>query len=191
MSKLAMLILVGWALTAPGVAVPVTNPGFETGDFTGWTPFGDSTFTGVDAESAHTGDFGAFFGPSGVGGVQQTLTTVAGNLYQISFFLQQEGGSLNSFGTDFGGIAGPALTNSAPFGYTQFSYNAIASSASTALRFSFTNQLDLWDLDDVVVTDLGAAGAPELNPGVAAVPLAVVGLTGLLLSDGRRRRAVS
>ena len=40
----------------------VTNPGFETGDFTGWALSGDTTFTGVDGFSPHSGSFGAFLG---------------------------------------------------------------------------------------------------------------------------------
>jgi hypothetical protein len=38
----------------------VTNPGFETGDFTGWTLSGDTSFTFVEGFFPHSGSFSAF-----------------------------------------------------------------------------------------------------------------------------------
>ena len=40
----------------------VTNGGFETGDFTGWTQSGNTGSTGVGNAIAHSGSWGAFFG---------------------------------------------------------------------------------------------------------------------------------
>ena len=42
----------------------VTNGGFETGDFTGWTQGGNTGFTSVDFGIGHSG-YGAKFGPAG------------------------------------------------------------------------------------------------------------------------------
>ena len=42
----------------------VINPGFETGNFNGWSPSGDISFTGVDNFSPHSGRFGAFLSTS-------------------------------------------------------------------------------------------------------------------------------
>ena len=55
-------------------ASTITNPGFETGDFTGWALSGDTSFTSVDNFSPHSGSFGAFLGTSGsTGSITQTL----------------------------------------------------------------------------------------------------------------------
>src|SRR5689334_4677324 len=41
----------------------VANGDFETGDFTGWAQFGDTSFSGVDGTAPQAGSFAAFFGP--------------------------------------------------------------------------------------------------------------------------------
>src|SRR5437016_2266773 len=89
--KLAALVLCGAALgfcNSAGAASLVTNGGFETGDFTGWTQTGNSTFNGVQSPgpgpSVREGNSSAFFGPVGsVGGISQTLTTIPGASYFI------------------------------------------------------------------------------------------------------------
>lgn len=43
----------------------ITNGGFETGDFTGWTLGGNTGYTGVTGSYAHSGNFGAYFGAGG------------------------------------------------------------------------------------------------------------------------------
>src|ERR1700730_10015968 len=88
--SLLAIPLFGIALCASAIPIDniVTNGGFETGDFTGWTQSGNTGFTGVDTDSAHSGNFGAFSGPTGSEGfLSQTLNTVAGMAYDLSFFL--------------------------------------------------------------------------------------------------------
>ena len=71
----------------------VNNGSFETGDFTGWTQTGNTGFAGVTSGGAPNGTFFAFFGPIGAdGGILQTLSTVAGNKYVISFSFSTDGG---------------------------------------------------------------------------------------------------
>ena len=57
----------------------VLNPGFETGDLSAWTisgvhssPSDEGIYYGVDGVDAHTGRYGAYFGP--VGGVLNLFT---------------------------------------------------------------------------------------------------------------------
>ena len=59
MKNLTKLILSAWGLAGlQAYANLVQNPGFETGDFTGWTVSGDiSAFAG----SAHSGTYSAAF----------------------------------------------------------------------------------------------------------------------------------
>ena len=68
------------AFVTPVQASLVTNGGFETGDFAGWSQTGDTTFNGVQCPgpdpSVYEGNCSAFFGPSfSVGGIEQTIGT--------------------------------------------------------------------------------------------------------------------
>jgi len=56
----------------------VSNCGFDTGDFTGWERSGDLSFTAVQSGSvAHSGNYGAAFGPVNEGCIAQLVATVA------------------------------------------------------------------------------------------------------------------
>ena len=77
----------------------VQNGGFETSDFTDWTLFGDgiigneildaveSPFGPDHFSVAHSGTYGALLGDSPMAILQQTLPTVPGQKYLISFWL--------------------------------------------------------------------------------------------------------
>src|ERR1035437_11031596 len=103
----------------PSAAVPITNGGFETGDFSGWTQFGDTSFNGVCDISTcpggfapFEGAFAGFFGPVGdTGGIYQDIGTVPGQIYAISFYLALPmDGPPNFFDVQFGN-AGFSLTD--------------------------------------------------------------------------------
>src|SRR5262245_3989853 len=131
----------------------VVNGGFETGNFTGWTQFGNTAFTGVlGGLVPHSGSFGAFFGPIGSnGGIFQSLATVPGQTYQLSFWFSSSGGSPTFFQASWAGAALVSLTNPPPSGFTQFSFIVTATAAATDLRFTFRNDPDFHFLDDVSV----------------------------------------
>lgn len=169
----------------------VTNGGFETGTFSGWTLFGNtSTYVGVDNQSPQSGTYGAYFGSptASTGGIFESLATVAGQSYTVSFWLKNENdvtgaATPNSFGFNWnGGAAEMSLTNVAATAYHQYTLTLLATSATTDLRFTFGNDPAFWDLDNVSV-NLAARVVPE--PGT----LALLGIGALVAGVRRRRRS--
>jgi hypothetical protein len=143
----------------------VVNPGFETGDFTGWTPF----LCRIGSSYVHSGQYAAVLNciprtcPVGCGGtLDQTITTVAGQLYHVDFWLANDEGNYfleNSFSASFAGVTFYSVVTAPNFPYTNFSGNVRASSTSSLLHFGYHyNCLCIfscfggaWLLDDVSV----------------------------------------
>jgi hypothetical protein len=163
LKKTLFLVILSALLCSPAFAVNlVTNGGFETGDFSGWTQSGDLSFTGVDG-NPHSGNNAAFFGPvNSFGYITQTLATSAGGTYDLDFYLENDD-SLNDNGFQLywnGGLIDSA-TDANPYGYTHFVYNGLtATSASTDLSLGFYNAPSFFFLDDVNV-DSSVSPVPE------------------------------
>lgn len=132
----------------------ITNGSFETGDFTGWTQGGNTNFTGVTNYFgyASSGSFGTFFGPVGSDGfISQTISTVAGHLYELSFWLRNEGGRTNDFSALVDGNILYSLVNIGPTVYVETILGFTATSASTDIQFNFRNDPAFWRFDNVSV----------------------------------------
>jgi hypothetical protein len=183
MNKKILIIIavfVSAAITARAQNL-VQNPGFETGDFTGWTQFGDTSFTAVDSGfdgvNPHGGSFQAHFGPIGDGGISQTLTASAG-LFNIDFWLAAAGGGAGDYiNVLFGGTSIYTLPGSGAFSYIHVVENGVSAGANPSLEFHFINVPSYWFVDDVTVT-----AVPE--PGT----LGLVALGGLGLVAALRKR---
>ena len=176
----------------------VTNCGFETGDFTGWTISGNTAnpgnnYYGVDGFDANSGNFGAYMSQDLLGtgatvNLSQTLATVVGQTYQVTFWLDQDTapttGYTHSFTAMFGAATMLALTPTValpgPVGvWTEYTFTETAATASTVLEFLFENDDSYWSFDDVSVVALAAT--PE-------VPTGLLGATGLLVLLMLRRK---
>jgi hypothetical protein len=158
----------------------VTNPGFETGNFSGWTQFGNVGFTGVDG-LPHTGSFSAFLGPIGsLGFLSQTLATIPGQTYNLGFFLQNDGLTPNEFRVTWNGSVISDQVNLPAFGYTERDFlNLLATSPTTPLEFGFRNDPGFLHLDDVAV---------NATPEPTTLLLLGTTMAGLGLARWRRRR---
>ena len=152
----------------------VSNCGFETGDFTGWS--GTTTtdlFSGVDngnpfamGTTPYEGSFEAFLGSTGASAtLSQTLATTAGDTYNIEFALLNDTTQLNpytnSFSVMFNGATLFSETDVAADAYTLYSFTGTATGASTTLSFTSRNDQGDFDLDSVSAAAVSTAVSPE------------------------------
>lgn len=148
----------------------VDNPGFESGDLTGWTSNAPAFGVGVDNNSGdvHSGNFGVYFGtdpsnPTLDSFLSQTLNTSVGEKYTLSFWMSdyQADALGGHFNVNLGGSQLFNLTDVAQQDFTLYSATYTATSASTLLQFDANNVPGWFGLDDVSVTANQVTSVPE------------------------------
>lgn len=172
----------------------VTNCGFETGDFTGWTVVDPSSNTYVNSYAPNSGNYSAQLGAfGGAGTVSQTITDTAGQAYNFTFYLENEIATdgdgnpypgTNAFGVSVIDTNGDTDVLLAPTSidqtadYELYSYSFIGTGSDT-IQFSDDNEPSYYSLDDVTVNEQ----TPEPSS------LALMG-TGALVFAGITRRTM-
>ena len=169
----------------------VTNCGFETGSFSGWTVTGNTyggingNYVGVDNSNSNSGNDEAYlgapstYGQTSVGNrygpdttLTQTIATSSLDYYQISFYLDNNGCSItdgcpneyNHFDVSFNGVTLNSVNNLPYSGaYTEYTFTTATNLTGNSglLQFDFSNDDDLFYLDDVSVVALGPVPEPS------------------------------
>lgn len=165
----------------------VVNGGFETGDFAGWTaptpvlpPDPNPRLFSISGGSSHSGTYYAHLSSAQLEFLTQTLPTVAGTDYELTFWLRKGSSSATGgFAVRWEGsyeflelFAGPEITT-----WTQFTIPLHASSNGSLLEFGQGFFPLEFHLDDVSVVAVPAPSAA-----------AMFGLAGFGVVVARRRR---
>jgi hypothetical protein len=165
----------------------VTNPGFETGDFSGWANIGNTAFNGVGGGIGIGGSYAGFFGAVGnTGGISQTLATTAGQGYTFSWWQLLDSGTPSSIDVWWNGSSIYAVNNGTTGGaFQQQSFGVVATGASTTIQFVIRDDPGFAYLDDISVVAGGEGLA--VTPEPATMTLMATGLVGMMGAARRRR----
>jgi len=193
-SLVLLATFVGGAVQATPVNL-LTNGDFETGNASGWTMSGNVNVTGSYGGNSYFGagplDGGALgyyalafnagdSAPNAV--VSQSIDTIIGQLYELSFDYGVTWAGNQSLAVNVAGQGHVAQTTNTAFDH--FSYNFVATSATTLLTFSDLQANYTFSQDGLI--DNVSVTAVTTVPEPASLALAALALAGV--AAVRRRR---
>ena len=134
----------------------VSNGGFETGDFRGWSLNATGTFVTNRLGYVHSGLRGALLGQESFSGsLEQTLPTLAGQTYQISLWLDNpkniKGVSPNEFSVSWEGTPIYYRADVPTTNWFNLQFTVTATGNGSLLQLSFRDDPFYLGLDDVIV----------------------------------------
>ncbi len=157
----------------------VQNGNFATGDFTGWTLFGDDSQFGVTTfDGSHAADL--FTSGLDVGFIEQVLPTTTGATYAVNFSLGWSGILTPDFVFSFSIGGTNLLTQTTPLPMQgilfPFSYTYTAVSSSDAIDALVNESAPSWFLTNVSVVLTTPPPPPPPPPTIknGSTPQAVV-----------------
>ena len=143
----------------------LTNGSFETGDLSGWTNFGDFSFSGVSGPvfgvNPEDGNSQVFLGSvETTGGITQTFSDTAGQMLHVTGWYAGLGGSPSSLEIAFNGTDIINLNPGPSDGtYHQFGADFIGTGSDTLTVTSL--QLPSYNLVDNFSVTSAASAIPE------------------------------
>lgn len=159
MAASAMALMLSLGTTSAFALNLVTNGGFETGDFSGWVKNG--SFMYVNSNNTLSGSYSAALGSRGeLGSLTQTINTLPGLLYELSFGLATSGGQPSEFHALLNGTTMFSTTNAGNTPYSLVSLFFTAGASPTEITFLERNDPGAFSLDNVSV-DLAPVPEPS------------------------------
>jgi len=149
------------------------NPGFETGNFSGWTLSGSMAFEGVSTNFAslpESGRYSAFFGAVGSYNIiSQDIATTPGDTYNLTFWLDDSGGPFADAYLNWGSTTALNITPTGRFGWMELGVDEVATGTSTVVSFGFDQDPSYFNLDDTSVIQVSPGGGFQNSGGYPTV----------------------
>ena len=128
---LALTAVAALSFACPAKANLITNPGFETGDLTGWNFVGNGGVSGLfSGQAPHSGNYQAILTTPPTS-ISQSVATTPGATYTIDFFAAAFGSATQppslTLSVNWGGGTVFSHLFNSNTGYTEYTFNVTAS----------------------------------------------------------------